>query len=116
LRRLPTTGAITFDPFGNSMFLVTPALLYVFRAHRRRSWLTIGAWSGTATCLALLLCFMGTGWYNFGNRYLLDLMPLAILLIATGMQGRLTRVSVCLITLSVLVNAWGTYRFCVETL
>lgn len=69
---------------------------------------------GIGTSLATLLLFFGTGWYNFGNRYLLDLMPLAILLIAAGMRGRLTRVSVALITLSVLVNSWGLYRFMQE--
>jgi hypothetical protein len=63
----------------------------------------------------MLLLFMGTGWYQFGNRYLLDLMPLAILLIATGMEGRLTFMSAILIILSIVANAWGTYRFCAGT-
>ncbi len=71
-------------------------------------------WWGTATCMILLLLFEGSGWYGFGNRYLLDLMPLAILLIAIGMGGRLTRVSIALIGLSLVVNAWGMYRFCAE--
>ena len=74
----------------------------------------LGAWVGVGACLATLLCFFATGWYNFGNRYLLDLLPLAMLLVAAGMQGRLSRVAVVLIALSVLVNAWGTYRFLAE--
>lgn len=114
LRRYPGTGAITFDPWGNSMFLVTPALLYVFRASPRRDGFTTSLWLGVGSCMTMLMLFQGTGWYGFGNRYLLDLMPLAILLIAIGMKGRLTRVSVPLIVLSILVNAWGTYRFCSE--
>jgi len=114
LHRQPPTQAITFDGNGNSMFLVTPALLYVFGAFRRRNWLVTSAALGAGSSLAMLLCFFGTGWFNFGNRYLLDLMPLAILLIAAGMQGRLTRVSTALITLSVLINSWGTYRFMQE--
>ena len=61
-----------------------------------------------------LLLFFGTGWVQFGNRYLLDLMPLAMLLIAVGMRGRLSRTAVMLIALSLTVNAWGTYRFCRE--
>jgi hypothetical protein len=59
----------------------------------------------------MLLCYFATGWITFGNRYLLDLLPLGILLVAAGMEGRLTRVSVALIAVSVLVNSWGTYRF-----
>jgi hypothetical protein len=114
LRRHPKTGAITFDPNGNSMFLVTPAFLFLFAAWRKRDALVRAAWLGVASSLGMLLLFFGTGWFNFGNRYLLDLMPLLILLVAAGMRGRLTRLSLALVVLSVLVNAWGTYRFSVE--
>lgn len=111
--RHPASGALTFDPTGNSMFVITPALLYLFRAWRR-DWFTLGAWLGFGTGLLLLLLFIGTGWYQFGNRYLLDVMPLAILLVAIGMRGRLTVVSIALIALSIAVNCWGTYRFFIE--
>jgi hypothetical protein len=114
LLRDPATQALTFDPWGNSMFLVTPALLYIFRSYRRGDWFTIAVWIGAATCMSLLLLFEGSGWFGFGNRYLLDLMPLAILLVAIGMRGRLTRLSVLAIALSILINAWGTYRFCLH--
>jgi hypothetical protein len=114
LVRYPTTQALTFHPDGNSMFLVTPALLYVFPSHRRRSWFTLGLWVGVVPCVFMLLLFNGTGWYQFGNRYLLDVMPFLVLLIATGMDGRLTWRSATLIALSIMVNAWGTYHFCAE--
>jgi len=113
-RRDGRTQAITFDPFGNSMFLITPALVYVLRLPRRRGRFAAALWLGAGCCMIMLLLFHNTGWYAFGNRYLLDLMPLAILLVALGMRGRLTAVSAVLITLSVAVNAWGTYRFCIE--
>ena len=71
-------------------------------------------WIGAGTCLLLLLLCLFPGWYQFGNRFLLDVMPLAILLIAIGMQGRLTPTAALLIALSVAVNTWGTYRFCAE--
>ncbi len=114
LRRQPRTQALTFDPFGNSMFLVTPPLLYIFRSVSRRDWFALGVWAGVVPCMMLLLLFQGSGWFGFGNRYLLDLMPLAILLVAMGMRGRLTWVSGLLIALSIVVNAWGTYRFLLE--
>ncbi|HUI27632.1 MAG TPA: hypothetical protein VL403_16230, partial [Candidatus Kryptonia bacterium] len=98
LLRDQRTGALTFDPWGNSMFLVTPALLYVFRAGGR-DWFTLGLWLGAGSCMTMLLLFQFSGWFNFGTRYLLDLMPLAILLIAIGMRGRLTRASIALIAL-----------------
>jgi tetratricopeptide (TPR) repeat protein len=114
LLRADGTNAITFDPQGNSMFLVTPALIYVFRTYRHGDWFVRGLWIGAAGSLATLLFFFGTGFYQFGNRYLLDLMPFAILLIAIGMKGRLTGVVTTLVALSIVVNAWGTYRFCLE--
>jgi len=114
LQRDSDTRAITFDPWGNSMFLVTPALLYVFRAARRHDWFTTAIWLGVGTSMLTLLLFHGTGWVQFGNRYLLDLMPLAVLLVVIGMSGRLTRTAALLIGASIIVNAWGTYRFCLE--
>jgi hypothetical protein len=60
------------------------------------------------------MVFHGTGWYQFGQRYLLDIMPFLLLLVAFGMRGRLSRVSIALVLLSLATNAWGTYRFLVE--
>lgn len=71
-------------------------------------------WRGALPVMILLLFFMGTGWVQFGNRYLLDVMPFAILLVGVGMRGRLTRTAVLLIALSAVIHAWGTYRFRVE--
>ncbi len=113
LRLHRATGALTFDPWGNSMLLVTPPLIYVARAVRRDR-LAIALWAGVVPSLTLLLFFQGSGWFGFGNRYLLDVLPLAILLVAIGMRGRLTRVAILLIALAVAVNAWGTYRFLLE--
>jgi len=114
LRRHPSTQALTFDPNGNSLFLVTPALLYVFASLRRLDLFTGGVWLGTLAPLAGLILFYATGWYQFGNRYILDMLPFLILLTARGMCGRLTATSAALIALSIAVNAWGTYRFLQE--
>ncbi|NOT30614.1 MAG: hypothetical protein HOP15_09235, partial [Planctomycetes bacterium] len=113
LRRLPD-GTLSFDPDGNSLFLVTPALVYIFPALRARAGLVRAAWTACACSMGVLLLFFGTGWFGFGNRYLLDLLPLAILLVAAGMRGRLTTLSVVLIAASVAVNAWGLHRFVLE--
>ncbi|HSP98295.1 MAG TPA: hypothetical protein VL049_13775 [Candidatus Dormibacteraeota bacterium] len=114
LRRDQPSGAVSFDPMGNSMFLVTPALLYVFVSGRQRNWLIVGAWAGAAATLGMLLCYFATGWYNFGTRYLLDLMPLLMLLVAAGMRGRLTVWALLLIVASIEMNAWGLFRFALE--
>jgi hypothetical protein len=107
-------GAWSFDPDGNSLFLVTPALFLVLPALRARANLVRAAWLACACSMVVLLTFFGTGWYGFGNRYLLDLLPLALLLIAAGMRGRLTVLALLLCTASAAVNAWGLYRFVQE--
>ena len=104
-------GGYTFDPEGNSMFLVTPALLLVFVSFRRRDRFTLALWSGVGPCLLVLLLFRATGYFQFGNRYLLDMMPLLVLLVAAGLRGRLTTIAAVLIVLSITVNAWGAVRF-----
>jgi tetratricopeptide (TPR) repeat protein len=114
LLRQSGTNALTFDPEGNSVFLVTPALLYLFRAYRRRDWFVRALWVGAGGSMVALLLLESSGAVQFGNRYLLDLMPLVIFLVAVGMRGRLSPVAAALIALSIAVNAWGTYRFCVE--
>ena len=111
LLRPSGSNAFTFDPQGNSMFLVTPAFLYLFRAYQRRNWFVRALWAGAAASIITLLFCASSGSVQFGNRYLLDSMPLLILLVAVGMRGRLSTVAVGLITLSIAANAWGTYRF-----
>ncbi|MEK7710792.1 MAG: hypothetical protein AAB341_02755 [Planctomycetota bacterium] len=105
----------TFDPMGNSLFLVSPPMVYLFLCGRqRRRWLPGAVLAGAMPGTAALMLFHGTGWYQFGQRYLLDVMAFLLLLVAFGMRGRLSRVSIALVLLSLATNAWGTYRFIVE--
>src|SRR5262249_44211063 len=113
LLRRSGTNAISFDPQGNSMLLVTPAMLYVFRAYKRGDWFVRAVWLGAGGLMVILLLLGNGGAIQFGARYMLDLMPLVVILIAIGMRGRLSRTAVTLIGLSIAVNAWGTYRFLV---
>ena len=101
-----------FDPNGNSMFLVTPLFLYALFAWRRRTTFTLGLACGALPFLAALLLFRATGWVQFGNRYLLESLPLWLLLAAAGMRGRLTVAGYVLLVLSIAVNLCGTYCMC----
>ncbi len=103
--------SLTYDPNGNSMFLVTPALLYALFAWRYRSRYAAALLVGVVPLLLTLMFFIGTGWVQFGNRYLLDAMPFLLMLVACGMRGRLTLLSVVLIAFSVAINLWGVYRW-----
>ncbi len=112
----PAQTGWTFDPMGNSLFLISPLFGYIFfcgRSMTPRS-LLCPILAGAIPGLAALLLFHGTGWYQFGQRYLLDVLPFFLLLAAFGMRGRLTGISLALIGVSFLINAWGTHRFILE--
>lgn len=101
-RRLPD-----FD--GNSMFLVTPPLAYVALAWRRRAPLALAAAAGVAPFFAALMLYVATGYTQFGNRYLLEGLPLLLVLVGAGMNGEVSHLAYVLVVLAVAMNAWGTY-------
>jgi hypothetical protein len=93
------------------MFLVTPPLLYLLVAWRRWSAWQACLWAGAAPMALGLMLFIGTGYNQFGNRYLLEGLPLMLGLVAVGMNGRLSHVGYGLIVLAVCANLFGTYAF-----
>ena len=105
-------GRIWFDVEGNSLFLVTPPLVYIFLAWRRKNLFTLALLGGILPLTITLMLYFATGFAQFGPRYLLDVMPLLLLLAATGLRGKLTHVGYVLIILAVAANLFGTYRMC----
>ena len=91
---------------GMSLFLTTPAIIYLFRARAAAGWQK-AAWASLALLLLPLLTYYNTGWMQFGYRFSLDfLVPMtALLAVAAGAKpSRLLRV---LILLGVACNLWG---------
>jgi hypothetical protein len=74
------------DPFGMSIFLTTPALLYALRARIRplQSSPALWCWAGIVGVLIPLLTYYNTGWYQFGFRFSLDFLPVMFVLVAIG--------------------------------
>jgi hypothetical protein len=95
---------------GMSLFLTTPAFLYLFKAWRV-SPLTIGAWISTALLLIPVLTYYNPGWHQFGYRFSLDFTVPLLVWLAAGLRERPSVVLKGLIVLSVLINAWGTAWF-----
>lgn len=105
-------GLLTFDKDGNSIFLMTPPLLFMLLAWRNRTLFAAALVAGIVPLVLVLLLFNGTGWVQFGPRYLLDATPLLLLLAAVGMRGRLTHVSYALCALALAVQLFGVSRIC----
>ena len=90
LPRLDFSGErFFFQPYlaGYSIFIMTPPLIYIFRAFRK-NWASIGNWCSVLLSVALLLLYHNTGAEQIGYRYLLDFAAPLALLTADGLKGK----------------------------
>ncbi len=94
------------SPWGMSILLTSPAILYAFRAKWKEP-LVRACWVTTIAIGATLLPYYWTGFVQFGYRYALDFIPFLLLLVALGLPKPLTAWSRVLILISVAVNIWG---------
>lgn len=93
---------------GLSLFLTTPAFLFVFNL--KALWQNkLSRYSAIAVlCILPPIITHGTvGFTQFGYRFSLDFTPFLMLLTAKGMQENLGWSEKTLIIISVLVNLWG---------
>jgi hypothetical protein len=102
---------VTPDPWGMGLLVTCPALLLGLRGTlvevgRVRS-LRLGSWLAVALVAVPSLLYFNTGSYQFGYRFALDWLPLGVLLVALGTDGRLRRWGKVLIVVSVLMHLWG---------
>ncbi len=96
-----------FQPsqFEMSMLLVFPALFLMPLAdwRHRRNWLALGA---IASMMAVYLVYYWTGATQFGMRYAMDWLPLAMVLIASAGNKKSPLVWLVAV-LGIAVEAWG---------
>ena len=102
--------AWTPDPWGMSLLLTMPVLVYLPRAVLRNLW-TLGAWAGIGLTLVPLLLYHSTGWYQFGYRFGLDFLIPVIGLLAVAAGTRLSSFFRGLIIIGIGVNLWGLAWF-----
>ena len=93
---------------GYSIFVMTPALIYVFRSFHK-NWFAAGAWASVFLSIGLLLLYHNTGAEQIGYRYLLDIAAPLLLLTADGMRGRVGWLFKVLTILSIFVSFAGIY-------
>ncbi|MEO8285323.1 MAG: hypothetical protein ABI670_02680 [Chloroflexota bacterium] len=94
------------SPWGMSIFLTSPAIVYAFRAKWKEPFVR-ACWLTILTISATLITYYWTGFVQFGYRYALDFMPFLIMIVALGLPKPMTNLSRALILASVLVNIWG---------
>ncbi len=95
---------------GMSVFLTTPALIYLFRRYPRQWWV-IGAWAAVFFNIILLSLYSNTGAHQFGYRYILDMLVPLIVLLAVGMNNKIPWHFIVLVLVSVVINMYGADWF-----
>jgi hypothetical protein len=101
---------ITPSGNGMSIWLTTPAFLYIAKS-LRKSPIIIGAWISFGLLLIPLITYFNTGWYQFGYRFSLDFIIPLFVLLAFGLGNKMSRGFKILIVASIVMNLWGTAWF-----
>ncbi len=100
-------GRWTPDPWGMSLLLTSPALVYAIRARSKQPWV-IGAWASLIATVMLLLMYYNTGYSQFGYRFSMDFMLPLVCLMALGSRKRVSAWMIGLILFGIAVNLIGT--------
>ncbi|MFQ6100477.1 MAG: hypothetical protein ACE5OS_04500 [Anaerolineae bacterium] len=105
------------DPWGMGLLLTCPALLLVLSPlipplaspplGGRVVALRLGLWLSIALVQLPSLLYFNTGSYQFGYRFALDWLPLGVLLVGLGTEGKLRWWGKLLIIASALMCFWG---------
>lgn len=96
---------------GMSIFLTTPALLYLFRRYPK-DWWVIGAWTAVLFNIGLLSMYHNTGAHQFGYRYILDMQMPLFAMFALGFSNRkIPWHFILAVLLSIAVNLYGADWF-----
>ncbi len=88
-----------------AIWVTTPAVVLVVWA--KRSLLSLACWVGVIATFGLISFWAGVGYSQFGYRYAQDFMPLILILIALGIGKVPSKLSIGLVTVSILINIWG---------
>jgi hypothetical protein len=93
--------------FGVGILLITtPAVVYSIFAGIRNK-LSLACWLGIFPVALLLFLKGGTGWPQFGYRYVMDFLPFLLLLIFKGIGNEIKWDHKMFICLGILWNLWG---------
>ena len=95
---------------GMSIFLTTPALIYIFRRYSKDWWI-IGSWSAVFLTVSLLSLYHNTGAHQFGYRYILDFLVPLMVLLAVGFKKRIPWHFQLLVIASIAINLYGAHWF-----
>lgn len=101
------------SPWGMSIFLTTPTIIFVIKASRR--WPVVQAcWAAIVLTAIPIFLYYGVGWVQFGFRYALDFTPFLWLLVVISLRRQListnrTTLALWLILAGCVINLGGAH-------
>jgi hypothetical protein len=103
------------DGMGNGILFTSPLfLLLVYALKTPFKKLKILFLAGALPAILNLLFFYGTGYFQFGARYLLDVIPLLILVLALSLKNISPRIVSFLLILSIIFCSLGAVWFAAQ--
>ncbi|MBI2596021.1 hypothetical protein HYW46_04795 [Candidatus Daviesbacteria bacterium] len=91
--------------YASALWFTSPLLLFITLI--RRNILTLACWSAIIPTVFVISLWAGVGYAQFGYRFAQDFMPFLLILTAIGIGNKPSKIAYLLLTLSILVNAWG---------
>jgi hypothetical protein len=100
---------------GNSLFFVSPLFIYLFKINKKffkpfkTKIFNLGMMISLPSMLSPALFLFGTGWFQFGHRYLLDIIPFLVVLTIQATDNFKSGFSKFLLVLSCFLNLMGYF-------
>lgn len=91
--------------YSTAIWFTSPAIIYIFKA--QKSFLSVACWIGILIPIFVIFLWGGIGFAQFGYRFILDVIPFILILIAHGIGQKPNKIVYLLIFLSIIANAWG---------
>jgi len=110
----PDSPYINLSEHGMSLFLTTPAWLYLFKTRPRQFaedvfWHRL-MWACVLVIMIPHMLYQNTGWVQYGYRFSIDYTPFLVVLLAIGRYPQ-TKVFRLLVIIGIVVSAFGAITF-----
>lgn len=91
--------------YATAIWFTSPLLIFMFRA--KKSLLSYACLSAIIPTLFVVMMWAGVGFSQYGYRFIQDVMPFILILVASGIGQKPSRLAYALVLISILINAWG---------
>ncbi len=91
--------------YSTAIWFTSPAILFIFKA--KDNLIIIACWAAIILTLSVTFLWAGVGYAQFGYRFIQDIMPFLLILMAYGFGQKPGKIAICLIILSIIINTWG---------